>query len=148
MLVFNFRRMCENQIENFTLISTRTILCCGESQTQERFMAKIAIPGYRTISAAQMRVGDTYRIWRHKLPCEPSNATFVRLVSRPDCPIRDMGTHDAFVARILDADGNDTDDVIRIVRNGGAPFYPITYMEGKEPGKMVKSRLSVLVKEG
>ena len=107
-------------------------------------MAKIVIPGYRTISAVQMEKGKDYRIWLHKTPCEPENARHVRLISHPGCPIRDMDVDDRFVAAVLDSNGNETAEKIIIVRNSDHPYYPITHVQGEKA--MVQSRLSVLKK--
>lgn len=109
-------------------------------------MAKISISGYRTISTSSMQVGGEYLVWAHKSGCDPKNAKMVIVESRPSCPIRDMDENDAYVLRVMDDNGDPTDDVIRLVRNKCHPYYPVTPWTGKT-GNPTTSRITVLEKE-
>lgn len=110
-------------------------------------MAKIVLNGYTSIPATRMKIGNTYRWWLHNTPCTEDNALSVRLDKEPGCAIRDMGDGDKFVGTVLDADGNDTDRKISLVRNSGYPFFLVTAVAGRKEGTMTTTRLSILKKD-
>lgn len=110
----------------------------------ELSVAKIVIQGFRSISAASMKIGSEYRIWLHKTPCIESNAVRVKLISRPECPIRDMNENDEYVLSILD-ENNESDGEIILKRNSDAPYFPVSPFKGKS-GKITPSRVTVLEK--
>lgn len=106
-------------------------------------MAKINLPGYRTISTASTKVDGIYCMWVHKAGGEES-VKKVKLLSRPDCPIRDMDDDDEYVFEVLES--NTPEKFIKLTRNVAKPFYPVTQWIGKS-GYLTTSRITMFEKE-
>lgn len=75
-----------------------------------------------TIRASSMEVDGIYLISLHD---NRDQKITVRLISRPDCPIRDMGPEDVYVLQRLD---NQKQFVLK--RNKNAPHFLVTESQG------------------